>query len=147
MNYKDNIISAFSESACRIISGKVVRSLQKMTNCMMSGDDTPLNNIWDEICVQVQCEQSWMWDAYLDTISDYILIEVEKLDNHTKEAIWLQTEEGSDWEWEIEGDGEADSVDSVDFIEYDIVNHILYNFVLPTAANWTNKRIEKYLER
>jgi hypothetical protein len=26
-------------------------------------------------------------------------------------------------------------------------NYVLYDFVLNKAANWTNKRIEKYLER
>ncbi|MBS3948993.1 MAG: hypothetical protein KGZ57_11990 [Dethiobacter sp.] len=55
MNYKDKIISDIAESACEIIAKKVIRKLQQLKD-MLSGDDTPLKNVWDEICVQVQGE-------------------------------------------------------------------------------------------
>ena len=141
MNYKDKIIRSFTESACKKISGKVVRSLQKMTEGMQSGDDTPLKNVWDEICVQVQYEESGMWEIYLETISAFIEDEVKKLNNATKQAIWLQTEEGIDWEIDNE------EGDLSEFYVDDIVRYILHEFVLSEATKWRNKRIEKYLER
>lgn len=141
MNYRDKIIKDIAESRCRKVSGKIVRDLQKMTEGMQSGDDTPLKNVWDEICVQVQGEYSVMWDAYLDTITSLIRDEVEKLDIQTKQAIWLQTDEGIDWEIDNEDQNTAT------YCVEDITEYVLENFVLSAAANWGNKRIEKYLDR
>lgn len=140
MNYRNKIIAGIAESRCRKISGAIVRCFQKMTEGMQSGDDTSLKNLWDEICVQVQGQQSVAWDLYLDTIRLVIQGEVEKLDAQTKQAIWLQTDEGIDWEMNNEDQ------DAVTFCEDDITEYILQNFVLSAADNWTNKRIEKYLQ-
>jgi hypothetical protein len=62
---------------------------------LQSGDDTSLKNIWEEISVQVQDQQSVMWDAYMGTIHALILSKVAGLDAATKQTIWLQTEQGN----------------------------------------------------
>ncbi len=67
-DYRDKIISDLAEAVGKRLGRKVIRSQTKMTDSMQSGDDTPLKNIWDEICVQVQGEQAEMWDDYLNTI-------------------------------------------------------------------------------
>ena len=113
-----------------------------MTNGMQSGDDTPLKNLWDEICVQAQDKDSVMWDAYSDTIHSLVLEEVAKLDTATKQAIWLQTDAGIGWSADHE-DLEDHEVPSN---SEDIAQYTLDAFVLAAAGNWTNKRIEKYLE-
>ena len=146
MNYRDKIISDLAEAAGKRLSRKVIRSLTKMTDGMQSGDDTPLMNIWDEICVQVQGEQAEMWDDYLDTIQSLILGEVAALDAATTQAIWLQTDEGIDWKFDNE-DQEDHEDQNVPTACEDIAKYILDGFVLSAAADWTNKRIEKYLER
>ena len=56
MKYKDKIIQHVAAEACKEISAKTIRALRKMTEGMQSGDDTPLRNIWDEVCVQMQTE-------------------------------------------------------------------------------------------
>lgn len=140
MNYKDNIIADISGRECKRLSMKVIRFLQKMTEGMQSGDDSPLKNIWDEVCVQVQGEESVLWDAYLDTIQALIAGEVAGLDTATKQAIWLQTNEGS--EWDIENEDPT----SIPFSEEDISIFIMDSYVLSVAADWTNQRIQKYLE-
>lgn len=149
MNYLDKIISDLAEAAGKRLSRKVIRSLTKMTDGMQSGDDTPLKNIWDEICVQVQDEGSVMWDDYLDTIQSLILGEVVALDAATKQAIWLQTDEGIDWKFDNEDqeDQENNEGQEVPIVCEDIAKYILDGFVLSAAGTWTNKRIEKYLER
>lgn len=141
MNYRDKIISEMAGIECKRVSRKVVRELQKMTEGMQSGDDTPLKNIWDEICVQVQGEQSMFWELYLDTVRFFIQAKIEALDAKTKQAIWLQTNEGLDWAIDNE------DRETMAFSEDDIIDHILHDYVLSKAADWTNKRIEKYLER
>lgn len=114
-----------------------------MTDGMQSGDDTPLKNMWDEICVQVQGEQSGMWDDYEDTISSLILSKVEGLDSVTQQAIWLQTDEGTDWSV----DNEDQDGQEIPIVCEDIAKYILDGFMLSAAANWTNRRIERYLQR
>ncbi|SLM44235.1 hypothetical protein NSND_61668 [Nitrospira sp. ND1] len=84
-----------------------------------------------------------MWDAYLDTIESLILGELVGLDSATKQAIWLQTDDGTDWSVENEDQDGQD----VPIVCEDIAKYILDGFVLLAATNWTNKRIEKYLER
>lgn len=137
--YKDKIVKYVAEEACKRISKKVIRSFQKMTEGMQSGDDSPLKNIWDEICVQVQYEEFFMWDIYLDTIRQFIKFEVEYVDKQIKQAIWLQTDEGFNW-------GHDNEEDTVPIYEDDIVEYILNDYVLQSAANWSNKRIENFIE-
>lgn len=146
MNYRDKIISDLAEAACKRLSQKVIGFLTKMTDRMQSGDDTPLKNIWDEICVQVQDEKSGMWDHYLDSIQPIILGVVVELDAATKQAIWLQTDEGIDWKLDNE-DQEDQEDQKVPIVCEDIAKYILDGFVLSAAGDWTNKRIEKYLEK
>ena len=137
MELKDEIIREVAKERCRKISGAVILELQKMKEAMQSGDDTPLRNVWDEICVQVQDEESVMWDAYLDTIQSLIEYRVEKIDLPTKRIIWFQAKDYN---------GYYDSQEEPVFSEDAIVKYILNDFLLPAAGNWTNKRIEKYLE-
>lgn len=140
MDYRDEIIHKLAEKECTTISAKVIRRLQRMTESMQSGDDTPLKNIWDEICVQVQSQESIFWELYLTEIARIIASYVDELDNHIKQAIWLQTDEGVSWECDHEN---ADVVYSSDD---DIVEYIMDKFVLPAAADWSNERIKKYLD-
>ena len=144
MYYKDTIISSLADRECKRICGKTIRALQRMTEGMQSGTDASLKNIWDEVCVQVQFEQSLFWDAYLDIINAIISREVNKLDTFVKQAIWFQTVEGSEWECEDEAADEA--VCDAPYLEDDITDYILDRYVLSRAADWSNPRIEKYLE-
>jgi len=140
MNCQDKIISDLAHTACEKISRKVIRSLTKMTDGMQSGDGTFLKNIWDEVCVQVQTEESVMWDSYVDTIQALILDKLAGLDVTTKQAIWLQTDEGIDWSVDSE-----DANKEIPIVSEDIAQYVLNQFVLSAAADWTNRRIEKYL--
>lgn len=142
--YKDKIIEYVAEEACKKVSRKVIRGFQEMTEGMQYGDDSPLKNVWDEICAQVQGEQSFMWGVYLDTIRQFIGHELELLDRQIKQAIWLQTNEGSDWEYDNEENEQEE--DSVPFCEDEIVKYILQDYILQSAANWNNEQIEEYFD-
>ena len=139
MDYRDGILKDIAARECSRISRKTVRTLQKMRDGMQSGEDSPLQNIWDEICVQVQSEESVMWWAYRDTIEGIIAIEVDLLDLPTKKAIWLQTDGYENWD-------EEDGEESVPWVAEDITRYILHAFVLSTAEDWHNRRIERYLD-
>ena len=141
MDYRDKLIADIAEAKCKHICRKVILALQKMTEGMQTGDDTPLKNIWDEVCVEVQFYQSVFWHLYLHTIETLIFAAVERLDVPTKRAIWLQTSSGMDWEAENEDEKVPTNC------EGDVTDYILHAFVLSEAMNWTNERIRSYIER
>ena len=101
MNYRDRIMSDLADRECKSISRKVIRRLQRMTKERQSGDDSILKNVWDEICVQVQEDLSYLWAAYLMTIEQFIDSEIKKVDRFISEAIYLQTKDGMDWDCEM----------------------------------------------
>jgi hypothetical protein len=149
MEYQGKIISRLADRQCKWICEKTIGFLQKMTEGMQSGDDSPLKNLWDEICVQVQSQESMLWDFYLDYMQKIIWNQLKKLDLITRYAIWLQTEAGEEFLLDFEEYEEYGStVDTLEYLydKHDILNHILNNYVLREAANATNARIEKYLE-
>ena len=88
------------------VTRRVICQLRKITT-RLSGDDSPLRDAWDEICVQVQGQESVFWSAYLDTIDMTITAFVKDLPQHELAALWLETDRGFDWlfdqDWDDEG--------------------------------------------
>jgi hypothetical protein len=151
MYYKDKIISAFANDACKAVSEKVIRKLRTMKEGMHSGDDSLLKNIWDEICVQVQIQESKYWDLYEETAKNLILPELKKLKEEIKQSIWLQTKAGGDWDTETErridcGEVKEHEV-NVEYNVFDIAEYIFQEYIRPKAGEWKNLRIEKYIEQ
>ena len=62
-----------------------------------------------------------------------------KIDRDTREARWLQTDNGSQWEAHEDEDIPAEDGDTTDYI--------LRDYVLSAAGNWTNHRIEKFVAK
>src|SRR5438445_2183848 len=116
MDAHDTIIWKLADRACNRISRGVVGTLQKMTEGMQSGNDSGLKNIWDEVCVQVQGQESSMLEAYLDTIRIVIVRTLPQVDLEAKQAIWLQTSNGLDWETNEKSENAP--VDDDDIAEY-----------------------------
>ena len=52
------IVRRLAEQVCQRITRRVIRSLRELVDGLQSGDDSGLTNAWEEICVQVQGEQS-----------------------------------------------------------------------------------------
>jgi hypothetical protein len=87
---ESTIVSAVAHEAASRITRKVIRDLQRMTDTM-SADDSGLETTWDEICVQVQYDNSMFWDLYDDLVHGIVGGYVPELPKHEREAIWLQT--------------------------------------------------------
>ena len=151
-----NIIAC---AAADEISCKVEKSLMGMEDDLLSPDGSGLQNTWEEICVQVQFEESMFWDIYNDTVNSLIRSNVEKLEDEEKAAIWLQTDNGKEWKSKSgshkDDDGlycvyvlpehevsEKDS--SLCYNTDDIVYFISREYVYVNADDYSNKRIEKY---
>ena len=133
------IVSALAEQACKRLTRRLIAQLQGMDKGLLSGEDSGLQSTWDEICVQMQDEQSIFWDTYEATVQSLLLAPVNELLAYEREAIWLQTQQGSDWDCEEEDEREPYPVNASDIIDY-----LLNEYVCAEAERWTNARIRAY---
>ena len=108
----------------------------------LSGDHSGLSTCWEEICVQVQYEESIDWDTYVETVKPFVEVEVEDMPPWHREAVWLQTDANDEWEGDDEQTREPYPV-----CNSDIVDYLLNNYVWPEAGRWSNERITRYLDR
>lgn len=142
MRTEKDILREFARDIAERISRKTISALQKITDTL-SGEDSELNNAWDEICVQVQSEQSFFWDAYDETVQSFVSAYVEELKPHEKSALWFQTEQGWDWLYEPEEERE----ENPPVLMEDITQYIVHEYVYVKAGSWTNERIRAYTDR
>lgn len=138
---ESTIVREVADRAARRITRKVIATLQQMTD-RLSGDDSALETTWDEICAQLQYEKSFDWDTYHETVKGIVGVQIAALPKHEREAIWLQTEAGIDWNSEHMVDGEAPPI-----FDGDIVDWLAEGHIYTKAANWSNARVRAYLER
>ena len=135
------IVSAAAEEVCQRVTRKIIRDLQELKDVTF-GDDSCLTNAWEEICFQLQGEKSFYWDAYDLTVRQTIEGEVSRLAQYEREAVWLQTPAGEDWD---EDDEELRHPYPV--ADDDIVEYLKDMYVYSAATDWSNKRIRKYLQQ
>ena len=141
MDYRHKIISSLADKECKWICQKVICYFQKVTEGMQSGDDSPLENLWDEVCVQVQFDQSIFWGFYLEYLQAIISQEVKKLDAPTAQAIWLQTYEGDKFQICRDEDDDPSEALKCLWSDDDITDYILNNYVLSQAAITANETV------
>lgn len=91
-----SIVRQLAGHTAQRVTRRVITALQQLTDCKLSGDDSLLENAWDEICAQVQAEQSLYWDAYVETVRAFLRSELKNLAALEREALWLQTKQGND---------------------------------------------------
>ena len=132
------IVSDLAEDVCQQCTVRVIRHLQEM-NAGLSGEDSGLSNCWEEICVQVQHEESIYWDTYVEVVKAFIAGEIEEMLPWHREAVWLQTDAGVEW-----GAADEKTRDPYPVFNGDIVDYLLDNYVWPEAGRWSNERIRTY---
>lgn len=96
MKTESDVIEKFSQDISNRLVRSCIRDLKKIKDCL-SSDDTELENAWEEICIQVQIEESLFWESYDSLVTDIISRYTSKLKPHEILAIWFQTDEGNDW--------------------------------------------------
>lgn len=107
----------------------------------LSGDDAGLKNIWEEFCVQVQGEESFFWEAYVEHVEHALATALRGVRRLERTAIWLQTDEGRDW---LSGDSEeglAPPVFHSDSVKW------LYSLIWSQADGDRHARVRAYLMR
>jgi len=136
-----SIVKAVAKIAASRITRKVIADLQRIDHTL-SGDDSELKTAWDEICVQVQYEQSIFWDAYDETVRAHVLGHIAKLSVHERQAIWMQTDEGIEWDGRSPKDRDDNPV-----CDDTIVDYLTREYVYAEAGSWSNSRIRAFIDR
>lgn len=143
MRIEKYIVKKFAWQIEKVVITHTKRSLRQLKgDCMLSGDDSSLRNIWDEICAQKQGEESFYWSAYQETINQILLYEVNQLDHASLLALWAQTDDGFDWLYDHHADDNGLEKVAVDI---DTVVTYLNLHLLQEAADENNERVQRYL--
>ncbi len=163
VRYEERLCNAYSEIIAKIaedrtaqLSKQIIRQLQSYkrdSDMMQSPPDCALDNLWDEICVQVQTELSSYWEAYEDFIYRLCFQHLdEKCSETDLQILWLQTNAFEDWsncefcdEDELHEYFGPDGFPS-DYCTEDVVEYLCHR-VIAQAGDYSNKRIERYLEQ
>ncbi|PZX11379.1 hypothetical protein LX69_03105 [Breznakibacter xylanolyticus] len=131
---QSKLLTRLNQIAIERISKKAINQLKKLKNdVLLSGMDSGLNNTWDEICVQVQTEYSAGWYAYQSTIENTINNCLEAEPDAIKQLtsyMSILNEQPDDITYSS---------------EYAIRS--IYDEVISIAMNFSNKRIDVYLEK
>lgn len=150
---QDNLIRVYAKKAADEITRKSICAMQRITDTL-SGEDSGLANAWDEFCVQVQNEDSCFRDAYDETLYQIVSQYVEALPTCDLRALWLQTDRGWDWLWEIQHPAETElengsrqDMPQIPCDSDDVVNDIINTYVLPRAESYSNRKINKFIEK
>lgn len=146
MKSEHYIVYYLAEHACEAMARALRRDLQRMRDGLLAGEDSGLATLWDELCVQVQGEESLLWDEYEDLVQDLALEHVRKLDGYTKAAIWYQTDDGMDHLCLLEDEQDLSSEDDFGVPDDDVARYVVRE-VMRLAGRWTNKRIRAYRDR
>lgn len=136
---EESILKSLVEAVEARIERQVIAKLQRMKG-LWPDEPSSLKSLWDEVCVQMQSEQTFAWDAIDETVRTVVTVKVAKLPAHERAALWLKTDKGIDWTYSDEKERDPYPVDSADVVE-DLTRHIY-----SAACNWTNRRLRKHTE-
>lgn len=135
------IVEAVAELAVQRVTRRAVCDLQRMPPDL-SGEGSGLGIVWNEICVQVQDEQSFAWEAYNQPTRAVVDAMVEEQPPHEQAALWLQTNAGIDWDSDEAAERATNPVTTEDIAAY-----LLRDYIYDAAEGWANARIRAYVDR
>jgi hypothetical protein len=141
MDISEKITNQLANTISERISRKVETSLKEMEDGLQSSEDSGLENLWDEVCVQVQSARSMFWSLYDNLIYGLTLSNVKELEPYEMEAIWLQTDDGMEWKQEV-----SENDCNLGYSTEEIAEYIVKEHVFKKAGEYSNKKIIRYLE-
>lgn len=144
MRIEQHIVSAWATKLANKIVKDAINALTEMDSTEMLSGDSGLKNVWEEVCVQVQDEQSFFWDTYVETMKSLLTGYVDLLDQNARLALWSSTDEG--WSYLYDHRDDEDGVDDVPVSAEEIVLK-LNDQLLSAAADFENSRIAKFIAR
>jgi len=121
---------------------RVIHQLKRLKgDNLLSGDDSEQKNVWEEICVQLQDEESFFWDVYDETVEQIINFIFKKVDTEILKFLSIMNDD----KFEITEEGDFKYEDYNYCIDFacDVVKQEVYN----QASMFTNMNIKRYLDK
>lgn len=144
MRIEQHLVAAWASQLSDKLIKDAIQSLEAMDSQEMLSGDSGLKNVWEEICVQVQDEQSFFWETYVETIESLLAGYVEMLDANARLALWTLTESGLDY---ID-DHQTEDKAGLDIpVDTDEIVAMLRDGLLSAAANHESRSISRFLQR
>lgn len=110
-----------------------IRNLPKSS--MQSGEDSPLEDVWDEFAAQVQGEEGFSIDLYEELVENACSKLAEELTRSNLLTLWQESDAGSSW---TDEDPEPDSDELRAYVMEE-----LYRRVLGAASDYDLPEIEE----
>lgn len=136
------------------LSNKLSKRIARQTIRWMQGQSTTidlgcLENLWDDVCYQLQAGRSYSWNHYDFAIMTYVISKLEELNKYEANAIWLQTDNAYDHLVDMEDKGIAiDSrftpMRSPPYVD-DMARYIVNEYIYSQADTWQNDRLRQLL--
>ena len=123
---------------------QIARELRSI-KCTLSGDDSPLRNAWDELCVQQQMGDAFETGPCRHTLAAILAGVIDRIDERGMRVLWILTPNGSDWYYDVTHGHEPEAY--ADIPDPDEIAEMLNDRVLGFASDYTNRRIRAYLDR
>lgn len=143
---QSSIVRAVAAAAADRLAKRAVKHLQQIRTTL-SGDDSELKSVWDEICTQAQGEESFFWEAYEEQMLATVTALIGDLPLHEREAIWFQSAEGVEWLFHKETCDDRFDPTCYPMCDDDVVKYVVNDHVLSAARRWSNPRIRACLDR
>lgn len=140
MRIEQHVVAAWANRLGKQAVSEVISSLEGM-KAGLSGD-SDLKNAWEEVCAQVQGEESIDWSIYEDTIERLLYAVVQKLDGEAQLALWAVTDEG----WDYIYDHHADKNGAAGVpLDIGAIAAKLKGDVLSEAADYESPSLYRYI--
>jgi len=142
-----NVAMELSDKLCKKVANKTIRWMQSLDTQLLEIDC--LKSLWDDVCYQIQKEQSFYWSHYDDMVFSNVLSLLEELEDYEVNAIGLQSDEVYYQLFELESENiERDSqYQAVNLSCYlhDITRYIVVEYVYKQADGWRNDSLRQAL--
>ena len=130
----------------RYMAEQVRTDMAGMDEPMLSGADSGLTSVWQEICAQAQGEESFFWDQYQEVAVGMIGFRVEELPKTEQEMLWLATEAGWDWLYDVVNAGNDPAPVHPGIDTEAVAEWIWTEFLRPLAEDDDHPNVARYLE-
>lgn len=139
INSDFQLLLALNSIHVELISIGVINQLKLMNDdCLLSGDDSGLKNVWEEICVQLQGDESIYWGVYEGVIRNLISDAINKQPTSVQILLSYIGSFESDINF-------GSDEDCYTFIRENAVKEVLED-ILMTAGYYENENISRFLE-
>jgi len=82
----------------KYINQVIIKIKELDANSMLSGDDSNLENVWEEFAFQIQIEHSIFFEYYEETISQIINVFLKSIEISEIKLLWLSTDDYYDFD-------------------------------------------------